>query len=192
MNDHGPDSEIDRRWRALMAAAQDGDRASYAALLREIAPRLRGYARRRLPSDADAEDAVQDTLLSIHKVRATYDPARPFGPWLFAIARRRVVDRLAALHRTGAHEVSDPEAEETSDPDGANRIEAALTVRTVRTAVAALPAGQRQAVELLKLKEMSLLEASAATGQSVTALKVATHRALATLRRRLGVKTAGE
>jgi len=45
-----------------------------------------------------------------------------------------------------------------------------------------LPPGQRQALELLKLKEMSLKEASAATGLSITALKVATHRALKSLR----------
>jgi RNA polymerase sigma-70 factor (ECF subfamily) len=171
-----------------MAAAQDGDRACYAALLRELAPVLRGYARRRLPSDADAEDAVQDTLLTIHRVRATYDPARPFGPWLFALARRRVADRLSALRRSGARETLDAAVEETFDPDAQNKIEAAAEARALRAAVAALPAGQRQAIELLKLKEMSLVEVSALTGQSVTALKVATHRALATMRRRFGVR----
>ena len=175
-----------------MAAAQDGDRASYAMLLREIAPVLRGFARRRLPSQADAEDAVQDTLLTIHKVRATYDPGRPFEPWLFAIARRRVADRLTALRRAGAREVLDATIEETFDPDAENRLEAAVAARMVRAAVAALPTRQRQAVELLKFKEMSLLEASAATGQSVAALKVATHRALATMRRRLGIGSGRE
>ena len=181
------------RWRRLMAAAQDGDRASYAALLRELVPALRGFARRRLPSDADAEDAVQDTLLALHKVRATYDPARPFGPWLFAIARRRVIDRYAALRRIGGREVRDETAGETSDADALNKIETAAAMHAVRAAVATLPAGQRQAIELLKLKEMSLLEASAATGLSPTALKVATHRALISLRRRLQVagKTDG-
>jgi RNA polymerase sigma-70 factor (ECF subfamily) len=54
-------------------------------------------------------------------------------------------------------------------------------------AIRALPAGQRQAIELLKLQEMSLKEASVATGTSVGALKVATHRAIVSLRRMLGV-----
>jgi len=53
----------------------------------------------------------------------------------------------------------------------------------VRRWVAKLPPGQRQAVEMLKLKEMSLAEAAAQSGQSITALKVATHRALANLRK---------
>ncbi len=59
-------------------------------------------------------------------------------------------------------------------------------MRGLRAAVAELPPGQREAVELLKLKEMSLKEASAATGQSETALKVAVHRAVKRLRVILG------
>ena len=52
--------------------------------------------------------------------------------------------------------------------------------------MADLPPGQRQAFELLKMQGLSLNEAAAATGLSVTALKVATHRAVLALRRRLG------
>ena len=55
-------------------------------------------------------------------------------------------------------------------------------------AIRGLPHGQRQAVELMKLKGMSLKEAAVATGLSIAALKVATHRAIASLRRTL-VKT---
>ena len=78
----------------LMRAAQQGDARAYDRLLRAILPELRGFARRRLSSAAEAEDAVQDTLLAIHTLRHTFDPDRPFRPWLLAIARRRVIDRL--------------------------------------------------------------------------------------------------
>jgi RNA polymerase sigma-70 factor (ECF subfamily) len=54
--------------------------------------------------------------------------------------------------------------------------------------MAALPPGQRQALELMKLQEMSLKEAAAATGMTVGALKVSVHRAMATLRKVLGAK----
>ena len=67
-----------------------------------------------------------------------------------------------------------------------NEGEARLVAREIRAAVAELPSGQRQAIELLKLQELSLAEASAQTGSSVTALKVATHRAIGALRRKLG------
>jgi RNA polymerase sigma-70 factor (ECF subfamily) len=54
--------------------------------------------------------------------------------------------------------------------------------------VRALPEGQREAIELLKLEELSLKEAAAVSGTSVGALKVATHRALRALRRTLAMK----
>jgi RNA polymerase sigma-70 factor (ECF subfamily) len=55
-------------------------------------------------------------------------------------------------------------------------------VRRLRSAIAALPVGQRQAIEMLRLEELSLKEASAMSGQSETALKVAVHRAVKRLR----------
>lgn len=58
-------------------------------------------------------------------------------------------------------------------------------VRKLETAIATLPPGQQQAIRLLKLKEMSLKEAAAASGASVASLKVATHRALKNLRKML-------
>ncbi|MBY0335907.1 MAG: RNA polymerase subunit sigma, partial [Acetobacteraceae bacterium] len=84
----------DALWSGLMAAAQGGDAAAYERLLREVAPFLRAIARRRIADPAEVEDAVQDTLLTLHALRHTYDPARPLRPWLAAIAERRAVDRV--------------------------------------------------------------------------------------------------
>jgi DNA-directed RNA polymerase specialized sigma24 family protein len=82
-----PDEHLAR----LMARAQQGDSHAYVTLLRAITPRIRQLvrARRRFLGDRDVEDVVQEVLLSIHAVRATYDPARPLMPWLSAIARPR-------------------------------------------------------------------------------------------------------
>ncbi|SPC12366.1 sigma-70 family RNA polymerase sigma factor [Cupriavidus oxalaticus] len=139
----------------------------------------------RIPADPrnDIEDAVQDVLLTVHAVRHTYDPARPFGPWLVAIANRRIVDGLRRRGRIQSHETVPDDGLETFSPLATNFQEDAADARAVRDAVARLPAGQREAVQLLKLEEMSLKEAAAASGTSVAALKVATHRALKTLRK---------
>ncbi|WP_291298343.1 sigma-70 family RNA polymerase sigma factor [Elioraea sp.] len=177
----------DDTWGRLMAAAQDGDRRAYERLLRECVPFLRSVARRRLRGEADVEDAVQDALLTIHQIRATYDPTRPIRPWLAAIAERRALDRARVTGRRGAREIElDDVLSETLPGSMTNEGEARLVAREIRAAVAELPAGQRQAIELLKLQELSLAEASAQTGSSVTALKVATHRAIGALRRKLG------
>jgi RNA polymerase sigma-70 factor, ECF subfamily len=173
-------------WSLLMVKSQEGDKAAYHALLAGITPYLRALARRSgLPPD-DCEDGVQDVLLTIHAIRHTYDPGRPFTPWLVGVARHRLADRLRRRARTWARETELTEAHETFVAVETNSIEEADEARRLRAAVAELPAGQREAIELLKFKEMSLKEASAQTGQSEAALKVAVHRAVKRLRGILG------
>ncbi len=176
-------------WARLMAAAQGGDGASYVRLLTGITPLLRRAAWRRWPSaGADViEDVVQDTLLSLHAVRHTYSPSRPFTPWLMGILKHRLADGVRKQARRGAHEVTVANFEETFGDRVANKDEDEHYDReALQRAIAALPDGQRRAVELLKMKELSLKEAAAETGMSIAALKVAMHRALKSLRRLLG------
>ncbi|MGA7885718.1 MAG: hypothetical protein WCA44_08255, partial [Acidobacteriaceae bacterium] len=70
----------EQRWQALMHAAQDGDNVAYARLLSEILPMLRRLVAYKWPSASDVEDVVQEILLSVHSVRHTYVPGRPFIP----------------------------------------------------------------------------------------------------------------
>lgn len=176
-------------WSRLMAAAQDGDRAAYERLLREITPLLRRVAARRLhqAGAADVEDVVQDVLLSVHTVRHTYEPRRAFLPWLMAIQRHRIADWQRRTVRRGRHELAVDSLEETF-PDRAANSEGETTDehREVRAAVATLPPAQRQALELIKLRELSVKEAAERTGTTETALKVATHRGMKALRALLG------
>ena len=86
-----PEASRDR-WGEMMSAVQAGDALIYEKLLGELVVWLRGYYRRRLPPGT-VDDVVQDVLLAVHEKRATYDPNRPFGPWLAAIARYKWIDR---------------------------------------------------------------------------------------------------
>ena len=179
---------IEERFASLMKAAQEGDAEAYATLMLELAARLRQIVRHRRPflAHADIEDLVQDTLLSVHAVRATWDPDRPFIPWLLAITRNRLADGARRYARTGAREVSVEELDVTFFGVGTNTSSEEFgDPEALVQAIADLPPGQRTAIELLKLREMSLKEAAAASGTSVGALKVATHRAMETLRRKL-------
>lgn len=170
-----------------MAAAQAGDRVCYERLLREIVPYVRAIIRRHHSAPDQVEDIIQDVLLTVHRVRHTYDPSRPFAAWIGAIAHRRSIDALRRKVRTDAVETFSPIAYETyADPRANREIEASEAGDTLGEAIAALPPGQRQAVELLRLKELSLAEASAQSGQSVGALKVSLHRALRALGRIVG------
>ena len=171
-----------------MQAAQAGDSHAYLVLLQEITPRVRqAIARRNVNRiTADAEDILQDVLLSVHVARASYDPSRPFLPWLLAIVRHRVADGARRRARHSAHEVQVDDLDVTFARSAPNiSSDAAGDPTALKDAITELPRGQRDAIELLKLRELSLKEASAVTGLSIGALKLATHRAMTTLRRLL-------
>ena len=181
-------SADDLRRSAQMAAAQAGDRGAYEALLRDCVPIIKAAAGRKgVPPDR-RDDVVQDVLLTIHRARQTYDPARSFTAWLRVIAERRAIDLLRQLRRHGAREFHVPlafeaYADESADP--ARGVEQTEASGRVNEALAMLPPRQREAVEVLVLKEQSLTEAAAATRSTKGALKVNLHRALKTLREKL-------
>jgi RNA polymerase sigma-70 factor (ECF subfamily) len=179
-----PSVARDIDWSILMARAQEGDRAAYHRLLQEITPYLRSLAARRHRDLGDIEDSVQDVLLTVHSIRQTYDPARPFAPWLVAIANRRFIDRLRRQGRTRDREIPLTAKHETFCEPAAN-LEERTDGRELEGMVNNLPPAQQKAIRLLKLKELSLKDAAAASGMSVTSLKVNTHRALKSLRKML-------
>lgn len=179
----------DLRWSRLMAAAQAGNARAYEDLLKECLPLLRAICRARLRDATEAEDAVQDTLLTIHRARDSYNAARPFRPWLVAIAERRALDRIRSRGRRAGREVPIDAAGEVASRE--RDAEAELGVRqesaSLRGAIQDLPVAQRTALGLTKIEDLSLAEASQRSGMTVGALKVATHRAIHALRRRFGV-----
>jgi RNA polymerase sigma-70 factor (ECF subfamily) len=181
----------ERHLAALMRAAQAGDRQAYSALLSALLPLIRGAVRHRFgflqPHDVD--DLVQDILLSLHASRATYDPNRAFLPWLGAIARNRMADSARRYARRAAHEVPTERPLETFPAEESNMPATGYgDAEALGQAMTVLSPGQRRAIELMKLKEMSLKEAAAATGVTIGALKVSVHRAMAVLRKTLGAR----
>ena len=153
-----------------MAAAQVGDATAYRILLGELSSWLRRYYARRLPPSM-TEDAVQDVLLAIHEKRHTYDPTRPFGPWLAAIARYKWIDRLRSLRA----EASEPLDENMGVPDHEGAVVAGSTLKQL---LAELKPPQAEAIRLVKLEGYSVEETSRATGQSISLVKVNIHRGL--------------
>jgi RNA polymerase sigma-70 factor (ECF subfamily) len=188
--------KLEQHLAGLMAAAQGGDAPAYQALLRACVPVIAATARRQGLSPDHLDDVVQEVLITIHRARATYDPARPFLPWLRAIAQRRAIDGLRRHGRQAVREVYDPiayesHAQETAEADDV--LDAQRRAQALRASIATLPPGQRQAVERLSLRGQSLEEAAAETGRTKVALKVNLHRAIKALRGKLGVpQDAGE
>ena len=171
------------RWGALLASAQRGDRGDYRRFLEAITPFVRSLARRRSRDEERAEDIVQDSLITLHRIRHTYTQGRPVKPWIAAIVARRAVDVARREGRIAGREVEAPLAYETFADPAANQDESGEARHLIERLLPKLSAKEKEAVELLKLQEMSLTEASEHSGQSVGALKVNVHRAIARMRR---------
>ena len=184
-----PINPDDARRAAWMAAAQAGDRAAYEALLRDCVGVIASVARRQGVAADRIDDVVQDTLLTVHRARQTYDPTRSFTAWIAVIAERRAVDLLRKTSRHTSREIHAPLAYERHADESVVSVRTALggeASRRLGEAVAGLPARQREAVQHLVLQERSLAETAAVTGRSTGSLKVNLHRALRSLRARLG------
>jgi RNA polymerase sigma factor (sigma-70 family) len=173
----------------LMRAAQAGDGRAYRALLEEVALRMRRLVCARAPwlGRADVEDIVQDILLALHTARATWDPARPFMPWIAGIARNRLADHARRYVRRQAFDQAAQDlAEVFSSTPGQTHAEGVVNLMSVRRAMDGLSAGERDAFELVRLRQMSLVEAAERRGSTVGAMKVAVHRATRKLRAAIG------
>jgi RNA polymerase sigma-70 factor, ECF subfamily len=168
-----------------MRAAQDGDRVAYESLLTEVATAVREFVRKRLVNADGLEEVVQDTLLSIHRDRHTYDPQRPFQPWMFAIARHRLFDHTEKRRRRSRIEVlSDAEAEDPHSSETAARERRAPGI--LRHALAQLSRTQREIIEMLKLDGLSVAEIASRTGMTASTVKVTAHRGYKRLRALIG------
>lgn len=166
-------SETADQWGQLMAAAQEGHAAAYRRLLDEIRHWLKGFYARRLPP-AMVDDAVQDTLIAIHEKLHTYDPERPFKPWLMAVARYKWIDRLRSMSRSRTEELP----EEIAVEDHERNVTSSVILARLMTE---LKPAQAEAIRLVKIEGFSVEEASERTGQSGSLIKVNIHRGLARL-----------
>jgi RNA polymerase sigma factor (sigma-70 family) len=167
--DHANEDGFDR-WGMLVSDAQRGDEVAYETFLAELQAWLLRYYRHRVPSSA-IDDAVQEALLAVHAKTHTYDRARPFGPWLTAIVRYKWIDWLRRLKRESAV----PLAKDVQGPDYGSRWRSAILLAEL---IAYLNPAQAEVIRLVKLNGASIQEASEATGQSPSLVKVNIHRGL--------------
>jgi RNA polymerase sigma-70 factor, ECF subfamily len=171
-------------WTALMRSAISGDSAAYHRLLKAVTPVLRAAAKRGLaragqPVD-QSEDIVQDILLAVHLKRHTWDANAPFAPWLFAIARNKLIDSLRRRGRRVFVNIEDfaeilpGEAAPETAPAG-----------EVAAQLQSLPARQRQVLQSIAVDSASIKDTATKFAMSEGAVRVALHRGLASLTAKL-------
>jgi RNA polymerase sigma-70 factor (ECF subfamily) len=160
-----------------MERAQAGDKEAFQDLFTDIGPLVTRFVRQRVHDQAEVEDVCQEALLGIFKSRHTYQPARPFEPWLFAIVR----NVLAAYFQRNRQRIK-WQTPMTEVPEISVEDESSLAIG-LHDSLSQLSPNQLEALKLTKLSDLSIAEAALRAGTSPGSMKVRVHRAYESLKK---------
>jgi RNA polymerase sigma-70 factor, ECF subfamily len=185
-----------------MAAYQAGNQDAFRELFDRYAGRVYGFLVRRLGDVATAEDLHQEAFLRLHRARDSYNPERPFRPWLFAIVHNLVNDTLRSRRRAPMTEPLDAlQSPHTQDrnPEGPitnqspEKIFAAReSTRALSSALSALPSDEATVLILARFEGLSYEDIGSVIGRSAPAAKQLAYRALKRVRSELTAAGHGE
>jgi len=172
-------------WSLLAASAQQGDRWAYHRLLSEIAPYVRNVVVASLPSADAADDVSQEVLVSVHKSLKTYNPDKPFKPWLSAIINFRRTDYLRKHYAKRDDQKTSLDNPEYLSQNVTNS-PLAGELKDIEGALLDLPEKQRQIFQMMKIEGYSAEEVAQKMEMNVSAVKVSAHRTAKRLKGVLG------
>jgi RNA polymerase sigma-70 factor (ECF subfamily) len=174
------------------ARLRRGDTSGLAGLMGRHQDRLFRYLVRLLGDLPVAEDAFQQTWVQVAERISRYDARRPFGPWLFAVARNLALDHLRRRRPESLDEAGEP-----VDPKGAEGDPLARAMEGQRRArvgesLAALAPLDREVLTLRFEEDLALPQLAETLGVPVPTAKARLYRALARLRERLLLRAPAE
>jgi RNA polymerase sigma-70 factor (ECF subfamily) len=188
----GPDLET--QLKSWFSAALSGDQAAYAQFLDRVSRILGAYFMKSMnPSRRSVqrvEELTQDVLLSIHEKRSTFQPELPVLPWVYAIARYRLIDTIRQESRrpqfanweAGFEDLLWTEAQQGASADSQQDVDELLSGLTDR---------QKEVLVMAKLNELPLAEVAKKLDMSLSAVKVTVHRAIKAIRKKQEDKEGG-
>ena len=178
--------EREQRWAEAMRAERRSDAIAYERMLKEVATALRRSLAPRLVRVGlgahEAEDLVQEILMGLHRKRHTWDPARPFLPWLHTITRYKLIDFMRH-HRGDTRRRVDLALEDWVEIADSPADEADCSTWEVDRHLAVLPVSQRKIVRAIAVEGASVRSVAQGLATSEGAVRVTLHRAI---RRLLG------
>lgn len=169
----------------LMQHTQNGDKEAYKKLLSACLPIIRHIVNQKITDKTQAEDVVQEVLISLHQAKHTYDPKQPFKPWLYAIARFRTIDALRKIYTAKNNIFSEDLHTELIDYKK-NVTEQAENNELISKMLGELPEKQRNILLLMKVEGLTAAEVALKMDMSVSAVKVSAHRAMKNLKEKWG------
>jgi RNA polymerase sigma-70 factor (ECF subfamily) len=183
---HRSAAELETERQQILAAQRD--RAAFAPLYERYVDQIHAYAYTLTRDREQAEDVTAATFAKAIEELPRFEwRGVPYSAWLYRVAGNLVTRER---RRPGWIELEPHMASDSTDPsEVAERID---RESEIRSAVAALPADQRQAVVMRFGGELSCREIGDIMGRSEGAVKLLSFRALTTLRRRLGAPLPAE
>jgi RNA polymerase sigma-70 factor (ECF subfamily) len=167
----------------LMHAYVEGDEAAFRELYQRYGPLLTRLVRRKVRTDGEADDIVQQAMLHMHRARRDFRPDSRLRPWLLTIAMNLVREHYRRRGRRPEHLTDIHNAPIATGRPGPNeQLEASRRGERVRAAIARLPASQREVIELHWLADSPYEEVANVVGASVGAVRVRAHRGYLRLR----------
>lgn len=173
-----PEAENDATDRDLLVRVGERDREAFEQLYHRYVRSIMGLALRRLRDRGRAEDAVQEIFAAVWRSAASYRPERgPAAPWLYAVARNAIIDRVRARNEPAA------EAPETAsaEPGPLERAESSYVSWRIHRALEELPEKEREVVELAYWSGLSQSEVADYLHIPLGTVKTRTRSALARL-----------
>jgi RNA polymerase sigma-70 factor, ECF subfamily len=162
----------------LLVRVAKRDREAFEVLYRRYIRSVFGLALQRLRDRERAEDATQETFAAVWRSAGSYKPERgPAAPWLYAIARNAVVDRLRARDDMPV----EPPDITSDEPGPADRAESSYVSWRVHRALETLPVREREVVELAYWSGLSQSEVASFLDIPLGTVKTRTRSALAHL-----------
>jgi RNA polymerase sigma-70 factor (ECF subfamily) len=179
----GPSTTFTEQTEWMLKVRDARDRAAFAKLFDHFAPRLRGMLMKNGFGAAQADDVIQDVMLSIWRKAHLFNPERAnVSGWIFQIARNRQIDVIRKDRRPMPEELAMPES---TDIDGEQVLGIEQEAASLRAAIARLNPDQRDLVQKAYLGELSHSEIQAQTGLPLGTIKSRIRLGLERLRHEL-------
>ena len=174
----------------LVARLQAGDPDAYETLVRIHGGRLLSVARRFLPNNEDAQDAVQEAFIKAFRAIGTFEERAQLHTWLHRILVNTALMKIRSRKRRPEESIDDllpafqADGHQTTESrDWSDAIfERKETAAMVRQAIAQLPDHYRVVLTLRDIEERDTMETADALGTTTTVVKVRLHRARQALR----------
>ncbi len=164
-----PSTEVSPQTTWMLAVRDGRDRAAFAALFDHFAPRLKGFIMRSGTGSAQAEEIVQDVMLTVWRKAGQFDPTRAqVSAWIYQIARHKQIDTFRKDHRPMPEELS---REPDLEPDASQILAMEQEASRLKKALSMLKPKQREMIEQAYLGELSHQEISTQTGLPLGTIK---------------------